>query len=67
MSRHERDAVSLMGGLLLVLVALGVLVDSLTGLRVDAGWAAPAGLVVVGLAGLWASVRRPTARDRTGA
>lgn len=58
MSRHERDAVSLMGGLLLVLVAVGALVDSLTDLRVEAGWAGPAALVAVGVAGLWASLRR---------
>ena len=58
MSLHERDAVSLMGGLLLVLLALGVLVDSLTDVRLEAGWAAPVALVAVGLAGLWASLRR---------
>ncbi len=56
--RHDRDAVSLMGGLLLVLVALGALLDSLTDLRLDAGWAGPLALVAVGLVGLAASVRR---------
>ncbi|MCW2778471.1 MAG: hypothetical protein JWN17_2196 [Frankiales bacterium] len=58
MSRHERDAVSLMGGLVLVLVAAGVLLDSLPGLQVDAGWVLPVALVVVGVAGLLASLRR---------
>lgn len=58
MRRHDRDAVSLMGGLLLVLVALGALLDSLTDLRLDAGWAGPLALVAVGLVGLAASVRR---------
>ncbi|MCW2605832.1 MAG: hypothetical protein JWO60_525 [Frankiales bacterium] len=64
MSRHERDAVSLMGGLLLVLLAVGVLVDSLTDVRLDAALVAPAVLVTVGLAGLWASLRRTGAQDR---
>ena len=58
MPRHEPDAVSLMAGLLLVLLAGAVLVDDLTGLRVDPGGTAAALLVVVGLAGLLATVRR---------
>ena len=58
MSRHERDAVSLMGGLLLVLVALAVLLEDLTGRQVDAGVVAPVVLVAVGAAGLLATLRR---------
>ena len=57
MSRHERDAVSLMGGLLLVLVALAVLVEDLIGWQVDAGVVAPVVLVAVGAAGLLATLR----------
>lgn len=58
MSRHDRDAVSLMGGLLLALVALGVLVDELTSARVDVAWVLPGLLVAIGLVGLLASGRR---------
>ena len=49
MSRHEQDAVSLMGGLLLVLVGLVVLLQDVTTLRVDAGVVAPLVLVAVGI------------------
>ena len=65
MSRHERDAVSLMGGLLLVLVALAVLVEDLTGLQVDAGLVAPLVLVAVGAAGLLATMRGSRTTERT--
>lgn len=58
MSRHERDAVSLMGGLLLVLVAVGVLVDDLTSVDVDVAWVLPGLLVAIGLVGLLATTRR---------
>ncbi|MCW2679406.1 MAG: hypothetical protein JWM62_807 [Frankiales bacterium] len=58
MSRHERDVLSLMGGLLLVLIAALYLVDDTTGLSFDGRWAAPGLLVSVGVAGLVASVRR---------
>ncbi len=58
MSRHERDAVSLMGGLLLVLVALGALVDDLTPVRVDVAWVLPGLLVAIGVVGLLATTRR---------
>ena len=58
MWRHERDAVSLMGGLLLVLVAVAVLVDDLTDLRFDEGVTSAVVLVAVGAAGLLASLRR---------
>ena len=55
--RHDRDVVSLMGGLLLVLLALLFLVNDLTDLSIDGRWAAPAVLLVVGAAGLLASLR----------
>ena len=58
MSSHERDVLSLMGGLLLVLVAVVFLVDDTTGLSLDGRWVAPGLLVAVGVAGLAASVRR---------
>ncbi len=57
MSRHDRDGLSLMGGLLLVLVAVLFLVDDVAGLDVDGRWVAPAVLVVVGLAGLGSTLR----------
>ncbi len=62
MERHERDGVSLMAGLLLVLLAAVFLVDDLTGLDVDGRWAAPVVLIVVGAAGLLSTVR-PVVRD----
>ena len=58
MSRHERDVLSLMGGLLLVLVAALFLLDDTTGLSLDGRWVAPGLLVAVGVAGLVGSVRR---------
>ena len=58
MSSHERDVLSLMGGLLLVLVAAVFLVDDTTGLAVDGRWVGPGLLVAVGVAGLAASLRR---------
>jgi hypothetical protein len=58
MSSHERDVLSLMGGLLLVLVAAVFLVDDTTGLSFDGRWVAPGLLIAVGLAGLSSSVRR---------
>lgn len=67
MSRHERDAVSLMGGLLLVLVALAVLGQDLTGRQVDAGVVAPLVLVAVGAAGLLATLRGSRNDERTDA
>ncbi len=57
MSRHDRDAVSLMGGLLLVLIAGTFLVGDLTSVDVDGRWIAPAVLILVGLAGVLASLR----------
>ena len=65
MWRHERDAVSLMGGLLLVLLAAVFLVHDLTDIDVDGRWVAPVVLIAVGAAGLLSSLRhRPsTTRD----
>jgi hypothetical protein len=60
-SRHERDDVSLLGGLLLVLVAGLYLLADLTAVSVDLRWAVPAVLIGGGLAGLAGSLRRPTA------
>jgi hypothetical protein len=58
MPRHERDVLSLMGGLLLVLIAVVFLVDDTTGLSLDGRWVAPGLLVAVGVAGLVGSLRR---------
>lgn len=57
LSRHERDAVSLMGGLLLVLVGAAFLLGDLTELSIDGRWVAPVVLLVVGAAGLLATLR----------
>ena len=56
-SRHERDEVSLMAGLLLVLVAGGFLLADLTSVSIQARWVCPAVLLVVGAVGLLASLR----------
>jgi hypothetical protein len=58
--RHDRDGVSLMGGLLLVLVAGLFLLDDLSSLNVDGRWVGPAVLIAVGLAGLASTVRSGT-------
>ena len=58
MSRHDRDAASLMGGAALILIALSFLLTDLTSLRIDGGWAAPVVLIVVGVLGVAASLRR---------
>ena len=57
MERHERDSVSLMAGLLLVLLAAVFLADDLTGLDVDGRWAAPVVLIAVGAVGLLSTLR----------
>ena len=57
MWRHDRDTVSLMFGLLLVLLAGAFLVDDLTGLDVDGRWAAPLVLIAVGAVGLLSTLR----------
>lgn len=64
MWRHERDAVHLMAGVLLVLVAGLFLVDDLTGVDVDGRWTAPVVLIAVGVAGVLSTLRsRETAHD----
>lgn len=57
LKRHQRDGVSLVLGLLLVAVAALFLVNDLTD-GIDLQWAAPAALILVGLAGLAGSARR---------
>lgn len=57
MWRHERDTMSLMAGLLLVLLAGVFLVEDLTSLSVDGRWVAPLVLIAVGGAGLASSLR----------
>ncbi|CAN5163206.1 hypothetical protein BH24ACT10_BH24ACT10_16070 [soil metagenome] len=63
MSRHDRDSLSLMAGLLLLLVGGAYLLDDLTAIRVDGDWVLPVGLVVIGALGLLSSLRsvRPPA------
>ena len=63
MSRHDRDVLSLMTGLLLVLVAALFLVVDATDLSVQARWVAPALLLVVGGVGLAATLRARTGDD----
>ena len=58
MSPHDRDAVSLMGGLLLVLIAGLFLLEDLTSLDVQGRWVAPLALLTVGAVGLLATLRR---------
>ena len=65
MWRHERDTVSLMAGLLLVLLAGAFLVDDLTGIDVDGRWAAPVVLLVVGAAGVLSTLRPRDERGST--
>lgn len=55
MYRHERDAVSLILGLLLCTGALLFLLNDTT--SVDPGWAAAIALIGVGVAGVAATVR----------
>ncbi len=57
LSRHRRDVVSLMAGLLLVLPAGLFLVTDLTDLSVDGRWAGPVVLIGVGAVGLLATLR----------
>ena len=58
--KHERDGVSLMAGLLLVLLAAAFLVHDLTSVELDGRWVAPLGLIAVGAAGLASTLRRRT-------
>ena len=57
MWRHERDTVSLMAGLLLVLGAGLFLLGDLTGVDLDGRWVAPLVLIVVGGVGLLSTLR----------
>ncbi len=57
MWRHERDAVSLMAGLLFVLGAGFFLLGDLTPLDLDGRWVAPLVLIVVGGLGLLSTLR----------
>ena len=57
MSRHDRDALSLMGGLLLVLLAGLFLLTDLTDTSVEARWAGPLVLLAVGGVGLAVTLR----------
>ena len=57
MSRHDRDVLSLMGGLLLVLLAGLFLLTDLTDLGIPARWAGPLVLLAVGGAGLAATLQ----------
>ena len=57
MERHERDAVSLMAGLLMVLGAGLFLLGDLTGLDLDGRWVAPVVLIAVGGTGLLSILR----------
>lgn len=62
MRRHDRDSLSLMAGLLLVLVGGLYLLDDLSSVRVDGDWVLPVGLVLIGALGLLSSLKavRPT-------
>jgi hypothetical protein len=57
-TRHRRDAVSLVLGLLLAIVAVLFLVADVTDHAPDLRWAGPVALMAVGAAGLAATVRR---------
>lgn len=57
MWRHERDAVSLMAGLLFVLGAGLFLLGDLTSLDLDGRWVAPLVLIVTGGVGLLSTLR----------
>lgn len=57
MSRHDRDSLSLMAGLLLLLVGGLYLLDDLTTVGVDGDWVLPVGLVLIGALGLLSSLR----------
>ena len=55
--RHDRDAVSLVLGLLVVAAAALVLLEDVAGVDLDLRWAGPVVLIVVGALGLLGSVR----------
>ena len=55
--RHERDTVSLMAGLLLVLIAGLFLLGDLTTVDLDGRWMWPGALIAVGAVGLASTLR----------
>ena len=57
MPRHDRDSLSLMAGLLLLLVGGLYLLDDLSSVRVDGDWVLPVGLVLIGALGLLSSLK----------
>ena len=57
MWRHERDAVSLMAGLMVLLLGAVYLLADLTDLAVDGRWIGPAVLLTVGAVGLLSTLR----------
>ena len=64
MWRHERDAVSLMAGLLVLLVGVLYLIAELTDLGLDGRWLGPGVLLTVGVVGLLSTLRsRDADRD----
>jgi len=65
-SRHERDLVSLMLGLLIVLLVGVFLVADLTDLSVDGRWVVPVLLIGVGAVGLLGTLRSRASEGRPG-
>lgn len=65
MPRHDRDSLSLMAGLLLLLVGGLYLLDDLSSVRVDGDWVLPVGLVLIGALGLLSSLKavRPSSEQ----
>jgi len=61
--KHEPDAVSLMAGLLLVLIAGLFLLGDLTSADLDGRWMWPGALIVVGAVGLLSTLRDTSRRD----
>lgn len=59
---HPRDAVSLMAGLLVLLLAGLFLVTDLTDVSVDGRWAGPVVLIAVGAVGLLSTLRSRSGR-----
>lgn len=61
---HDRDTVSLVGGVLCLLVAVLFLLTDLTPLSLPWQMLVPAGVLAAGAAGTARGVRRLRARDR---
>lgn len=61
--KHEPDSVSLMGGLLLVLIAGLFLLGELTSVDLDARWIWPGALIAVGAVGLLSTMRSASRRQ----